>query len=174
VRLNRLDVKCPAGISDTRDGFPPELNPKWAGQLTWTRAWDVCGNRPWRYGRHVKQLIGILAKPSPHFSTWDMMATPKEKNVPHLPGSATTITKSGRLSRSPNRYGHNKNSSRWPGRRVWKHLLIRTEVKPIARLTSDTSFPATPPYRPLFGVAIAHVYHHNDAISRVHDLRLCI
>lgn len=74
---------------NTRDGFPPELNPKWAGQLTWTRAWDVCGNRPWRYGRHVKQLIGILAKPSPHFSTWDMMATPKEKNVPDLPGSAT-------------------------------------------------------------------------------------
>jgi hypothetical protein len=59
------------------------------------------------------------------------MATPKEKNVPHLPGGATTITKSGRLSRSPNRYGH---SSRWPGRRIWKHLLIRTEVKPIARL----------------------------------------
>jgi hypothetical protein len=131
VRLNRLNVKCPAGISATRDGFPPELNPKWAGQLTWTRAWDVCGNRPWRHGRHVKQLIGILAKPSPHFSTWDMMATPKEKNVPHLPGSATTITKSGRLSRSPKRYGH---SSRWPGRRIWKHILIRTEVKPIARL----------------------------------------
>jgi hypothetical protein len=41
-------------------------------------------------------------------------------------------------------------------------------------LTSATSFPATPPFRPLFGVAIAHVYHHNDAISRVHDLRLCI
>ena len=75
--------------------------------------------------RHVKQPIGIFrAKPSPHFSTWDMMATPKEKNVPHLPGSAITITKSGRLSRSPKRYGHSENSSRWPGRRVWKHLLI--------------------------------------------------
>jgi hypothetical protein len=41
-------------------------------------------------------------------------------------------------------------------------------------LTSATSLPATPPCRPLFGVAIAHVYHHNDAISRVHDLRLYI
>jgi hypothetical protein len=135
VRLNRLDVKCPAGISATRDGFPPELNPKWAGQLTWTRAWDVCGNRALET-RSTRETANwyIRAKPSPHFSTWDMMATPKETNVPHLPRSATTITKSGRLSRSPNRYGHNKNSGRWPGRRVWKYLLIRTEVKPIARL----------------------------------------
>lgn len=36
-----------------------------------------------------------------------MMATLKEKNLPNLPGSATTVTKSGRLSNSPIRCGHN-------------------------------------------------------------------
>ena len=48
------------------------------------------------------------------------------------------------------------------------------DLQALGSLTSATSFPATPPFRPLFGVAIAHVYHHNDAISRMHDLRLCI
>ena len=44
----------------------------------------------------------------------------------------------------------------------------------VSPVTSATSFPATPPFRPLFGVGHAHVYHHNDAISRVYDLRLYI
>ena len=40
------------------------------------------------------------------------MAPPKEKIIPHLLASGTTITKSGRPSRSPKVYGHNENQSK--------------------------------------------------------------
>jgi hypothetical protein len=53
------------------------------------------------------------------------------------------------------------------------------------QLTGHPTLSATPSYRPhhlighhltghIFGVAIAHVCYHNDAISRVYDLRLCL
>jgi hypothetical protein len=51
------------------------------------------------------------------------------------------------------------------------NLLINGWLSPI---TSATSLPAISPYRPLFSIAITHVYYHNDAILRVHDLRLYI
>jgi hypothetical protein len=76
---------------------------------------DACLGRVQHKALETRCDAYIRAKPSPPLLMWDMM---EEKNVRHLPPSAT-ITKSGRLSRSPERYGHYE---------------IRTPAQPIARL----------------------------------------